>query len=90
MCNAMRWLYLVSVLGVGVLCGCSRGETTLPGQVLGLWKTSEPRYASRFLKLESRNLTVGMGGGRQATYQITRVERAQGLGRFFARGPRRS
>ncbi|SRR5258708_1434741 len=54
---------------------CDRGPQTLPGQVLGDWKTDNPRYRDRFLKLEPEQVTFGVGG--VATDQSEHVERVR-------------
>jgi hypothetical protein len=50
-------LLLVSLSG----CGW-RQPPRLPGQILGEWKTQEPRHQGRFIKLESNWITFGLGG----------------------------
>src|ERR1035441_4705329 len=45
------------------LAGCDWGGTqTLPGQMVGEWRTDEPRYHGRFIKLEADRVTFGLGG----------------------------
>ncbi len=46
-----------------LLAGCDwRGPKTLPGQMVGEWRTDEPRYQGRFLRLETDRITFGLGG----------------------------
>jgi hypothetical protein len=54
-------LLLLSLLLL--LAGCDwRGPQTLPGQMVGEWRTDEPRYHGRFMKLETDQITFGLGG----------------------------
>jgi hypothetical protein len=55
----------VVALTLALLTGCTRQATEpqmLPAQVLGEWRTNEPRYEGRFLKLDSDQVTIGLGG----------------------------
>ena len=46
-----------------LLTGCDwRGPQTLPGQMVGEWRTDEPRYHGRFIRLETDRITFGLGG----------------------------
>jgi len=55
-------MLLVSLLLL-LLAGCDwRDPRTLPGQVLGEWKTDDARYQGRFLKVETDQITFGLGG----------------------------
>jgi hypothetical protein len=46
-----------------LLSGCDRrGPQTLPVQMVGEWRTDEPRYHGRFLRLETDRITFGLGG----------------------------
>lgn len=51
-------LLLILLLG-----GCSwRQPPSLPAQIIGEWKTQEPRYQGRFIRLENSQVTFGLGG----------------------------
>ena len=43
-------------------CNWQRGAETLPGQMVGEWRTDEPRYHERFMKLQTDRITFGLGG----------------------------
>jgi hypothetical protein len=46
-----------------LLTGCSwRQPQTLPVQMFGEWKTQEPRYQGRFIRLDKGQITFGLGG----------------------------
>src|ERR1017187_5131159 len=61
-----------------LLTGCDwRGPQTLPGQMVGEWRTDEPRYHGRFIKLETDRITFGLGGGApDKTEHVERVRMA--------------
>jgi hypothetical protein len=57
------WQPLLPLLLLLLLAGCaSRGPQTLPGQIIGEWKTDAARYNGRFLRLETDRITFGLGG----------------------------
>jgi hypothetical protein len=57
-----------------LLSACDwRGPQTLPGQMVGEWRTDEPRYHGRFVRLESDRITFGLGG--LAPDSVEHVER---------------
>jgi hypothetical protein len=58
------------------LAGCDWGGTqTLPGQMVGEWRTDEPRYHGRFIKLEADRVTFGLGGlGPDKAEHIERIK----------------
>jgi hypothetical protein len=61
-----------------LLVGCDWGGTqTLPGQMVGDWRTDEPRYLTRFIKLEADRVTFGLGGlGPDKVEHIEKVKMA--------------
>jgi hypothetical protein len=51
------------LLLVFLFVGCSwRQPQTLPVQMFGVWKTQEPRYQGRFIRLDNSQITFGLGG----------------------------
>ena len=69
-------LFLLPLLVL--LAGCDwRGTQTLPGQRVGEWRTDEPRYHGRFIKLETDRITFGLGGAApDKTEHVERVRMA--------------
>lgn len=56
-----------------MLAGCDwRVPKTLPGQIVGEWKTDDSRYQGRFLRLETDQITFGLGGA--APDELERIE----------------
>ena len=47
------------------LAGCNQAAqtaTTLPRQMAGTWRTDEPKYDGRYMKLDGDRITFGLGG----------------------------
>ncbi len=60
---ALQPRLLLPLLLLLLLAGCAwRGPQTLPGHIVGEWRTDEPRYQGRFLRLETDRITFGLGG----------------------------
>jgi len=52
----------VAVVLVLVLAGCGPESTkTVPGDLVGIWKTSAPKYADTFIELTRTTITFGSG-----------------------------
>jgi hypothetical protein len=59
-----------------LVAGCNwGGPQTLPAQVVGIWKTDDPRYYGRFLKLDSDQVIFGLGG--VAPNKIEHIEKVK-------------
>jgi len=59
----LSWPTLLLLPLLLLLSGCGRlGPQTLPVQMVGEWKTDEPRYHGRFLRLETDRITFGLAG----------------------------
>jgi hypothetical protein len=57
------------------LSGCqSTREATLPQELVGVWRTTHPKYADRFFELTGRQITFGMGGNSLTKYTIAGIE----------------
>jgi len=51
-----------------------REEDTVPGDLIGVWKTTAPTYADRFFEIKTDEVIFGIGEGNFDTYAITRIE----------------
>ena len=60
--RAWRSTLLLSLPLLLWLTGCDQGSETLPQQTAGVWRTNEPKYEGRFMKLDGDRITFGMGG----------------------------
>jgi len=71
------WIFVAIAL-LATIMGCqSRKDNPVPENLLGVWKTSEPRYANRFFKLTKDAITFGTGGDNVDTYPIASIERTR-------------
>ncbi len=55
------------------VCQCGK-KTTVPGDLIGVWKTTAPTYADRFFEIKTDEVIFGTGDGNFDTYAITRIE----------------
>ncbi len=70
-----RSSFLLSLPLLLSLAGCDQSVPTLPRQVTGTWRTNEPKYDGRFMKLDGDKITFGMGGtGPDRTELVERVK----------------
>ncbi|HZR58972.1 MAG TPA: hypothetical protein VFA74_19040 [Terriglobales bacterium] len=54
---------LVLLIPLLFFIGCDWGKPQiLPTEITGVWKTDEPRYRGRFIKLDPDQITFGLGG----------------------------
>ncbi len=68
-------IFLVFIL-LFVFSGCKLWrDTSLPDKLIGVWKTSEPRYSERFFELRKGIIVFGTGGDSISTYPITDVNK---------------
>jgi hypothetical protein len=67
------WLVVIAMGAIGA-SGCeSGGETVMPDELLGTWRTTAPAYAGRLLHLSSTTVAFGADDGAEATHPIRRV-----------------
>jgi hypothetical protein len=57
-----------------VLVGCTQQGVTVPQHLVGMWKTSEPRFADRYMKFTNYSLALGIGDGKEALYSIQKIK----------------
>ena len=65
------------VVGLALCCGLL-GCTPRPTQglrpdLIGVWKTEDPKYQDRFFQFEPQTLILGIGEERRTTYRIQSV-----------------
>jgi hypothetical protein len=53
---------LVALGLLALACGGPRRLEHVPGELIGLWKTSAPRYAQHFLRIEPGFFVLGVAG----------------------------
>jgi hypothetical protein len=63
-----------------IFCGWHCGyEKFAPNELVGLWETSAPKYADRFLKIDTDTITFGIGGGNIEIYTIKKLKMKEAL-----------
>lgn len=73
--NSRRALLLFTLLAA--IVGCQPAtEKTIPDALLGVWKTSEPKYANRFFELKKDVIIFATGENNTDTYSVASVEQA--------------
>jgi hypothetical protein len=66
---------LVVLIYLIVLSTCQCGKkTAVPGDLIGVWKTTAPTYVDRFFEIKTDGIIFGTGEGNFDTYAITRIE----------------
>jgi len=54
---------------------CQDGQrASVPAHLQGVWKSSHPKYADRFLIITQENIIFGIGGGQSESHSITSVK----------------
>ncbi len=67
---------LAALTLTSVFFGCQGAKlTSLPDGLLGVWKTSAPKYADRFFELKREAITFGTGEGASSAHDILSVEK---------------
>lgn len=70
----MRRIFLVFTLLTAIL-GCqARNEKTVPDALVGVWKTSAPKYADRPFEITKKVIVFGTGDRKTEIYAITNVK----------------
>jgi len=58
-----------------LVAGCgAQQSSTLPEELVGVWRTPTPPYADRYFELQPRAISFGTGGGSAPTHVIDSVE----------------
>ena len=72
--------YLVNIVCLLLLfiVGCER--EIVPQYLMGVWKTSAPTYADRYLKISEHSITYGIGEGEEVSHTIDKIKSQQGDG----------
>jgi hypothetical protein len=73
--NLRQALFIFTLLAA--ILGCQPAtEKTIPDDLLGMWKTSEPEYADRFFELKKDEIIFATGENNTDTYSVASVEQA--------------
>jgi hypothetical protein len=73
---------LLSILiGLAIFFGWHCGyEKSAPNEIVGVWKTSAPQYADRFITIDTYTITFGIGGGNVEIYTIKKLQKTSAEG----------
>ncbi|HSB73214.1 MAG TPA: hypothetical protein VLT62_28140 [Candidatus Methylomirabilis sp.] len=58
-------------------CKAAQEPVVLPPELIGVWKTDDPRYVDRSFELKADTITLSMGGGGNDPYPIQKLEKRQ-------------
>jgi hypothetical protein len=73
--NSRQALLIFTLLAT--IVGCQPAtEKTIPDDLLGVWKTSEPKYADRFFELKKDAIIIATGENNTDTYSVASIEQA--------------
>ena len=62
-----------------IFIGCpSKKDTTVPDELLGVWKTSAPKYADRYFEITKGVMIFDIGEGDVDSSPITSIETVSG------------
>jgi hypothetical protein len=67
---------LTSLLG----CRAAQEPVVVPPEVIGVWKTVDPRYEDRYFELTAGTVTLAMGEDSKESYPIQTFEKSQEMG----------
>jgi hypothetical protein len=58
--------------------GCQSGNgKTVPDNLLGVWKTSDPKYADRFIEIKNDLIIFGTGGENSNFHAIVDIDQSR-------------
>jgi hypothetical protein len=68
----------VAVAALAILFGCeSQKETTVPDHLLGVWKTTHPKYADRYFEIRNDAIIFGHGGENFELHALADIDRSR-------------
>jgi hypothetical protein len=68
-----RAIVAIAVLGFLSGCNAAREPGVVPPDLIGVWKTDDPRYIDRYFELTADTITVGTGENGKDPYAIHSV-----------------
>jgi hypothetical protein len=75
---------LIALLMLPVLLGCGPEKTkTIPEELLGTWKTSDPKYADTYLELKRDTIVFGLAEGPPKVHSVLAVEKSREKGNLL-------
>lgn len=75
----MKHMVRVFLLILIFFVGC-KGKVVVPPHLIGVWETSAPKYADRYMKFTEHTLIYGIGEGEEVSHEIEKINVQQGGG----------
>ena len=73
-----RTSIVIAITLLAALIGCGRERTkSVPDELIGVWRTTAPKYADRFLKLTRTAIIFGTGGEDSYTRTVVAAEKSR-------------
>jgi hypothetical protein len=76
-CNYRAHIFLLLLI---LVVGCER--EVVPQYLMGVWKTSAPQYADRYLKISEHTILFGIGDGQEVSHTIDKINKKQDDGKI--------
>jgi hypothetical protein len=71
----LSWGFAVlAILLAGLVFYVRKQRTEMPRELVGVWKTEDPKYADRFFEIGLVSISFGTGGATEYTGFIRRVD----------------
>jgi len=75
---------LTALLILPVLLGCGPEKTkTIPEELLGTWKTPDPKYADTYIELRRDTIVFGLAEGPPKVHSVLAVEKSREKGNLL-------
>ena len=75
----VKFLLGIISLFLIILAGCE-GKVIVPQHLIGVWETSTPKYADRYMKFTEQTLIYGIGEGKEVSHEIRKIDMEQAKG----------
>ena len=66
---------LALLFSIVALAGCANRETTIPEELVGVWRTSARKYEDRFMEFTPTEVRFGMGETLISAHPVLHVEK---------------
>ncbi len=71
--NVRFFLIFLTALIITSFAGCGK-DSTVPQHLIGVWKTSAPKYEDRYLKISKDMLIFGVGNGEEISHFVGKIK----------------
>ena len=71
----LRWVFVPIVAwAIFLVCQHWPKPANIPGELIGVWRTSDPKYAGRSFEIDLVSVNFGTGDGRSSTGFVQKIE----------------